>query len=430
MSGSRRAYSGETGALVSTWFTVSIALIVFMGIAAGGMLTLVLVSNRRQQASFSVMLGLVVLIAVLGVIGSVLLLNDALVGLTNAVILLILSFTLGYALTTFSVLGTSRKKPAQHPPGLEQDRTAVVMYAPGEAPEYGTLSVARRLELADDPHDVPPLLLRPFYMRDIRAKYSAIGRSPYRDSHIELAGKVQTRLGSHFVVMPAFYSDRPTLAEVVSKAVEDGYRDIVIAHVRVRDAPDPVLAGDMLEGINLERYGIRLHNTEPLWDSQLLPQIYVRRLLEALPSESPDGAEAGLLLVGRGHFQGGQSSVARFTQESNFLRRVRDAAVRVGFAESRIAIGWLRHSPTAAEALRALVASGCKVVYGAPAVFTADGINTMFDIPAQVDALVKETGVRFVPLGAWNADDLAAEEIAAYVRLAAPAHRGTVGASL
>jgi hypothetical protein len=378
-------------------------------------------SSKRQQVSFTAMLALVVIIALLGVAGSTLILKDPLVALTNAVILLVLSFTLGYALTTFSVLGSSRRKPPQQPPGLENDRTAVIMYAPGEPAEYGTRSAARRLELADDPHDVPPLLLRPFYMRDIRNKYSLIGRSPFRDSHIELAGKVQTRLGSHFAVMPAFYSDTPSFAEVAAQAVEDGYRNIVVAHVRVTDPPGPILAGDMLEGLNLERYGIRLHHTEPLWDSQLLPQIYVRRLLEALLSESPDGAEAGLLLIGRGHFQGGESSVARFTQESSFLRRVRDAAVRVSFPETRIAIGWLRHSPNAAEALQSLVSSGCKVVYCAPASFSAEGINTLYDIPAQVGPVVKASGVRFVSLGAWNADDLAAEEIAAYVRAAMPA---------
>jgi sirohydrochlorin ferrochelatase len=420
MSDSRPALAGETGAVVSTWFNISIALIVFMGIAGGGMLTLVLMSNKRQQFSFTVMLVLVVLIALLGVTGSVLILNDPLVGLTNAVILLVLSFTLGYALTTFSVLGNPRKRPALQPSGLEQNRAAVILYAPGETPEYDTRSAARRLELADDPHDVPPLLLRPFYMRDIRTKYSLAGQSPFRESHIELAGKVQSRLSSHFVVTPAFYSDTPSLADVLSRAVEDGYRDIVVAHVRVTDPPDPVLAGDTLEGINLDRYGIRLRHTEPLWDSQLLPQIYVRRLLEAIPTESPDGAEAGLLLVGRGHFQGGESSVARFTQESNFLRRMRDAAVRVGFSETRIAIGWLRHAPNAADALQSLVNTGCRVVYCAPATFAAEGINTLYDIPAQVEPVVKASGVRFVPLGAWNADDLAAEEIAAYVRAEMP----------
>jgi hypothetical protein len=230
--------------------------------------------------------------------------------------------------------------------------------------------------------------------------------------------------------MPAFYSDSPSLYEVVSRAVEDGYRDIVVAHVRVTDPPDPVVVGDTLEGINLDRYGIRLHHTPPLCDSQLLPQIYVRRLLEALPSESPDGAEAGLLLVGRGHFQGGQSSVSRFTQESSFLRRVRDAAVHVGFPESRIAIGWLRHSPTTAEALQSLANAGCRVVYCAPASFSAEGINTLYDIPAQVAPVIEATGVRFVTLGAWNADDLAAEEIAAYVRGVMPASRAPARMSL
>ncbi|HET9494905.1 MAG TPA: hypothetical protein VFR15_11805, partial [Chloroflexia bacterium] len=313
---------------------------------------------------------------------------------------------------------------------LEQDRVAVILYAPGEPPEYDTRSTARRLELADDPHDVPPLLLRPFYMRDIRTKYAITGQTPYRDSHIELANKVQSRLSSHFVVMPAFYTDSPTLAEVVSRAVEDGFREIVVAHVRVTDPPDPVQAGDMLEGINLDRYGIRLHHTAPLTDSHLLPQLYVRRLLEALSSQSPDAEGAGLLLVGRGHFQGGQSSVARFTQESSFLRRVRDAAVRVGFDESRIAIGWLRHSPTAAEALQSLANAGCRVVYCAPASFPAEGINTLFDIPAQVDPVIAATGVRYVPLGAWNADDLAAEEVAAYVRAALPASAAGVRMSL
>jgi hypothetical protein len=78
---------------VPTSFNISIALIVFMGIAAGGMLTLVLMSNKRQQFSFTVMLVLVALIAVLGVTGSVLILNDTLVGLSNAVIQLVLSIT-------------------------------------------------------------------------------------------------------------------------------------------------------------------------------------------------------------------------------------------------------------------------------------------------------------------------------------------------
>jgi protoheme ferro-lyase len=405
---------------------------VFMGLASGGVLTLVLMSTRKQQSSFTIILGLLVLLTAIGVVGSVMLLDETLVGLTNAVVLIVLAFTLGYALTTFSILSGGKHKWTPNVPRAQSNHTAVICLAPGEPPEYNARSAARRLEMADDNPDVPPLLLRPFYMRDIKTKYAALHTSPYRDSHIQLAEKVQSRLGSNMQVSIAFYSDKPSLAETICNAIEEGARNIVVAHVRISDPPDTVKAGDLLEGINPEQFGVRVSYTEPMWDSQLLPQIYVRRVLEVLPAAGPDAADVGLLLVGRGHIQVGDGPIMRYTQETGYLRRVRDALVRVGFEERHIAIGWLRHSPTTADSLKRLTDSGCRVVYCLPATFSADGINTLFDIPAQVDALVKSSGIRFISLGAWNADDLAAEEIAAYVRAAAPlpASRNRVNARL
>jgi Ferrochelatase len=151
----------------------------------------------------------------------------------------------------------------------------------------------------------------------------------------------------------------------------------------------------------------------------------VRRVHEALAQEGPEAADVGLLIVGRGHVQADEATAVRHIQESNFLRRVRHAMLRVGFDESRVAIGYLRQSPTATEALQALIEAGCKIVYCLPASFSADGINTLFDIRAQVDEPVKASGIKFTSLGAWNADDLAAEEIAAYVRAASPAPVGS-----
>ena len=415
---------------MSTWFNISIALVVFMGLASGGMFSLVLMTNRRQQTPFTIILGLLLLIAILGAIGSVSIIHDLTGGLANSIVLLVLACTLGYALTTFSVLSAGRRKPpldqSKIPPAANgTERTDVILLAPGEPPEYDTRHAARRLELADDPQDVPPLLLRPFYMRDIKAKYAAIGRSPYRESHIELAQKVQSRLDPNHRVSVAFYSDEPSLAEATAGALQAGARHVVTAHLRVTDPPDAVAAGDLYEGINPERYGATLHHANPLWDSQLLPQIYVRRVIETLPHIGPDTADVALLIVGRGHIQTGPSSVTRYTQEVNYLRRVRDALLRLGFEEDRAAIGWLRHSPTAAESLQALISAGARVVYCIPAAFPADGINTLFDIPAQVNTIIAANGIKFISLGAWSADDLAAEEIAAYVRAASPAFAAT-----
>ena len=94
---------------MSTWFNISIALVVFMGLASGGMFSLVLMTNRKQQTPFSIILGLLVLIALLGAVGSVSIVHDLTGGLANSVVLLVLSSTLGYALTTFSVLSSGRR---------------------------------------------------------------------------------------------------------------------------------------------------------------------------------------------------------------------------------------------------------------------------------------------------------------------------------
>jgi protoheme ferro-lyase len=88
----------------------------------------------------------------------------------------------------------------------------------------------------------------------------------------------------------------------------------------------------------------------------------------------------------------------------------------VGFGENRVVIGWVRCSPNCTESLQKLVEEGCKTVYVIPSAFVADGITTLFDIPAQVQPLAAERGVKLNYLPAWNADGLAAEEIAVYVR--------------
>ena len=411
---------------MSTWFNISIALIVFMGLASGGMFSLVLMSNRKQQTPFTITLALLLLTAVLGAIGAVSMRDDIAGGLANSSVLLILAITLGYALTTFSVLSTSRRKPGpkigtSSLPSEPVGRTDVILLALGEPPEYNTRHAAKRLELADDTVDVPPPLLRPFYMRDIKSKFQATAPSPYRESHIELARKVQSRLDNAHRVSVAFYSDEPELAEKMAALIKEGARRIVIAHLRVTDPPDAFTTDDLYDGINPEMYGVTVRQTQPMWDSQLLPQIYVRRMIEALPHTGPDTTEVGLLLVGRGHIQSSKTAAARYTEESNFLRRVRDAILRLGFEENKSAIGWLRHSPTVAESLQSLVAVGCKTVYCIPASFTADGLNTLYDIRAQVDPIVKANNIKLISLGGWNADDLAAEDIATYVRAASPA---------
>ncbi|HEX8599484.1 MAG TPA: hypothetical protein VF952_13330, partial [Chloroflexia bacterium] len=366
------------------YLNISVALVVFMGLTSGGILSLVLMSERRQQTNFGIMLGLTLLLALGGGAGMIAVLPNVASSLTNALVLLVLSMSLGYTLTSFSVLSPRRKKWAGQLPNNQAraERTAVILFMPGEPPEYSVWSAARRLELADDPRDVPPILLRPFYMRDLKHKYASIGSSPYRQHQHKLAEEIRGRLESGYRVYEAYYSDQPTLAEAMLAAVEEGARHIILAHIRVTDPPDPVIQGEMMEGLDLNDLGVKVTQVGPMWVSSLLPQIYVRRVIEAAPQEDNASDDVGLLLVGRGHCTEGESAKARQEQEESFQRKVRQALLRVGFGENRVVIGWVRRSPNCAEALQTLAEAGCKTVYVIPSAFVADGITTLFDIPA------------------------------------------------
>lgn len=399
---------------------ISIVLVVFMGMASGGMLALMLMAARRQQVTFSIALALSVVLALVGLVSASALAQNTVSGLVNAGMLLILSFALGYTLTTFSVL-SSRKQPAPIAPSEAQGRkTAVICLARGEPPEYDTGSAAAQIELAggEGAGEVPPVLLRPFHMRRLKGKYASIGRSPYREYMVELSDKVQARLEGSYRVYPAFSADHPNLAEAVRQAVEDGASSILVAHIRVTDPPESVRSDGVLEGMDREALALRLVHLDPLWESDLLPQIYVRRVLEAVPQVGIEGEGVGLLLVGHGYSTATEAGSARHEQERHLQRKVQRALLRLGFDESRVAVGWLHETPTIGEALLALRHAGCKSIYWIPFSFPADGITTLHDIPNLINSTATSLGLRFVPLGGWNADDLATEEIAGRVRAA------------
>ncbi len=398
-----------------------------MGLTSGGMLALVLMSERRQQINFTIMLGLALLLTLGGGVGLVAQADNLAAALTNALVLTVLSFALGYTLTAFSVLSPrsglqqAQVPQAQVPQTRLERPVAVILLMPGEPPNYSAWSAGMRFELADDPQDVPPILLRPFYMSDLKNKYKAIGHSPYRGHQQQLCEEIQSRLESDYRVSLAFYSDHPTLAEAVVQAVEAGAHSIILAHVRVTDPPDPVMRGDLLEGVNLGSRKADITQVGPMWVSNLLPQIYVRRVIEAVPQAANATDDIGLLLIGRGHTGEDESGKARREQEKSFQNKVMRALLHGGFNESRIAMGWVRQSPTCAEALQALINAGCRSVYWIPSSFAADGITTLYDIPAQINGLAAAKGIKLFPLPAWNADELVAEEVASYVRAAAGA---------
>jgi sirohydrochlorin ferrochelatase len=398
------------------YLNVSIALVVFMGVASGGLLALFLMAGRRQEISFAIMFALAATLALLGVVGATTSPEGTQARLANALVLFGLSFALGYALTSVSVLSPRRKKWNPNKPLEKGRRPAVILVAPGEPPEYSVTSAAKRIEIGDESGKSPPTLLRPPRMYRLKRKYGRIGKSPYRANHLELANKVQARLGPGHRVYVAFYADQPALPEMMAQAIEEGAPEIVIANVGVIDPPDAFVSGDLFEGIDPRAYGVAVRRLEPLWSSELLPQVYVRRALEAVPQLDVDPAEVGLLLVGRGQQAANGSASNRQLQEESYQRRVREALVRAGFDETRVLLSWLNRHPLPEEGLHDLVRAGCRSVYWLPSSFPSDDTQTLADITGRLERAAAQQGIGLASLGGWNADDLAAEEIATQVR--------------
>src|SRR5436305_422977 len=100
-----------------------------MGLVSGGMLTLALMTTRKYQASFAIILALAGLLALGGVFASVDV-DKLHEDLANALVILVLSFALGYTLTTFSVLSYSNRVKRLGASGNRRnDNTAVILLA-------------------------------------------------------------------------------------------------------------------------------------------------------------------------------------------------------------------------------------------------------------------------------------------------------------
>ena len=409
---------------------IPLVITVAMGMMAGGMVALALIGPRQTQTLYVVLAALGVLLGVGAVAAGP---DTAASTYVYDSFNLLLSAFLGYAVTTFFVLSyqvtPDRVLPDPAAIAAAQaggaEKTAVLYYVPAEPEHYNARVAARGFETADYPQALPPLLARPFALQALKRKYAAIRQNTYRTVHFRLAQKVQERLGKRYRVYVAFYNDAPSLADAASEALRAGAQRLIVLHPRLTDPPPALHVRDLLAPLRLARYGVSVRETAPLWSSELLPRLIVRRALAA--TDDQDRATAGLLLIGQGHpaphrYQPkpGVSTVPdpleRQHQEMAFVKRVRQALIKAGFAEDNVVLTWWQwQEPPPAAGLAQLAAAGCRHVFWLPVGMLTDCIATLHDIPAALQAAVP-AGVELRRLGPWNDDDLLAEALAEKVK--------------
>jgi hypothetical protein len=414
-----------------------LAIVVTMGLMGGGMVALALLAPRRTQNIYALMTAIALVLGVVAVgvtaLSAAVLDNAETLGLVFVENLanLALAGVLGYAVTTYFVLN---RRSTREPPlpdraasataaGDGPDKVAVLYFVPTEPETYDLAVLAEGLDTRDYRQGLPPVLLRPFYLYRVKQAYARLGSSPTRATHLRLAQKVQDRLARRAKVYICFYNDQPSLAEAATLAIRDGARRLIVLHARLTDPPPQVRVADLLASIRPERYGVTVTETTTLWDSELLPRVFVRRAQAAVPAA--DRAGVGLLLVGQGHpalshpgsGAPAESVLRRQNQELSFQKRVRQALIRAGFTDDKLVISWFQwQEPTPVGAQRQLLAEQPTAIYWLATGVPTDGLATLADIPALLRAGLPEGVPPAQPLGAWGDDDTVAEALVEKVK--------------
>jgi sirohydrochlorin ferrochelatase len=151
--------------------------------------------------------------------------------------------------------------------------------------------------------------------------------------------------------------------------------------------------------------------TGPLWESELLKQMFVQRVNANL--DGVDKAHVGVLLVGHGQpHQWDVEWPTETEQEIRFRVEVLDRLAQAGYARNNLAMAWMEfREPHPAAKVEEFVANGVQQIFYFSAAISAEAIHSQVDVPELIDKARVPEGYPLVNLGAWNDDPLVIQAI-------------------
>jgi protoheme ferro-lyase len=314
----------------------------------------------------------------------------------------------GFALTAALLPALTRPRPPATVPDLGDDngRTAVVVLAEGEPEKYdpSLLTAAfSDLEATDVP--VPPEAARMFVYLSEKTRYASVGGSPARAAARTIADVVGARLAvtrSDIDVRSAWLDPPERLDHVVATAAGEGYRRIAVVPFGIADSLYLDRAKRSVDDLGLAAKDVRVAYSAPLWSRTGVARAVADTVLASIAPA--DRATTGVVLVGHGQpWQWDREYPAGSEHETYFAQRVRALLVEAGFGPELVRIGWLDwQDPGVSEAVRHLVAFGCKRVVVVPAAMPVETLGTLIDLRGTAEEAVLGTHVRLDVLPAWG----------------------------
>jgi protoheme ferro-lyase len=335
----------------------------------------------------------------------------------------------GYALATEIFLQREDERPvpelkkiASQEPLVRTDAekgkgfTAVIYFTHGEPETYDPIGWLNQFREFDEQKIAfVPKLMRPFFIYKLRKSYLQVGMSKHRQIHqrmlrsLEEAFRLEGDETTRFYL--SFLDDNPRPDAAVIQALNDGASRIVVAEVFVSVSNHTLEGKNMITALHVEKLGVPVFYTGPLWDSPTLHRMFVERVNAHL--EMTDKARVGVLLVGHGQPDEWDREFATETEhEIAFRRSILDLLVEEGYRRENLSLAWMEFKkPKPKEMIEQFVKNGVEKVLYLSAAISADSIHSQYDVPELVEKAKTPEGFPLVNLGGWNDDTLVIQAI-------------------
>lgn len=313
----------------------------------------------------------------------------------------------GFALAATLLPVWTRPRPFATSPaiGIDNGRIAVILLAEGEPETYDpSVLTAGFLDLEESEVSVPPEAARALMYFSEKSRYASVGpggRERARSIARKLTGLL-TREAPNADVRVAWLDPPDRLDAQVAAAAADGYHRIAVVPLGIADSMHLDRAKVAVDTLALTNRGVSVAYAAPLWGDSAIAGAVADPVLAAAPPL--DRATTGVVLVGHGQpWQWDRTHPAGSEQETYFAQRVRALLLEEGFGPGMVRMAWLDwQDQGVSEAVRHLVAFGCRRVIVVPAAMPVETLGTLIDLRGAAEEATAGTHVALDVLPTWG----------------------------
>jgi protoheme ferro-lyase len=258
-------------------------------------------------------------------------------------------------------------------------------------------------------------MARPFFFKALRDHYLIVGKSDHHTKHVAMlasleeayrdAGDTDTRF------YLSFLDDNPRVGAAVIQALNDGASRLIVMEVFVTISSHTAEGEHQIMEIMPEAYGVDVMFAGPLWDSDLMYEMFVQRV-NANRGDTPK-ADTGILLVAHGQpEQWDEIWPLQTEHEMLFGDRIIERLEADGYPRQNLGKAWMSFKkPKPAELVEQIHAEGVDKLMFFSYTIAAAGMHSQYDIPALVAQGDVPDDFPIVDLGAWGNDPLAIQAL-------------------